>query len=274
MAILGALGCVATLCAIEAPASPGTQRLLGGEPRVYCNAMGLDDGRILIQAYYQAGGADSCQASVVARARSGRAFVVRPAGRFTLRDVTGVFITVGSDTKDRDTMEVLLTAMTRDGRRDEFVLELEFRVAGDRIVLERGMPVRAETVIGFDRYRYGGVALVPIEAPERVTEWMIGEYGKKGWFAGLMDPDSLRFVRDSLGWSRGDTLPVQVLLDESGLVLDVLAPPWSGRPGWRFAAASGFLRRRLAGQRGSPDRLRGRSIKGWVPGTLRPDSER
>lgn len=62
---------------------------------------------------------------------------------------------------------------------DELDMALSFRVDRDSAGVEPSRLTRAETVRGGKRFRYGGKYLVPIEAPERVTQAEIERDGTK-----------------------------------------------------------------------------------------------
>jgi hypothetical protein len=253
-----------------ASSSATSMVLRPGESRVHMNVVGSEGRKIHFQVWSELGGADSLVATVVPISRSGRNPRAEAAGPFVLRNAASLAFTVHPAIRNRDTLDALLTAVTNDGRRDEYVLEVGLRVIGDSVTIERSMPVRAETVIGTRRFRYGGVALVPIEAPEFVTEHVLGEEGTKGRFSAEFEPESLHVMLAMLRSSRKDPLPFWVLLDESGVVLDVRVAVDPRAPTAISEAVTGMLRRQLVGKRGSPDRLRGRPVRGWVAGTRVP----
>ena len=72
-------------------------------------------------------------------------------------------------------------AVTLGGKEtvDELDLALDFQVVGDSASVAPSRLTRAETVREGKRFRYGGKYLVPIEAPEQVTQDEIERSGTK-----------------------------------------------------------------------------------------------
>ncbi len=75
------------------------------------------------------------------------------------------------------TVRALLSVTGAHGARDEAEAVALVELATDTLVLGAYRTVRLECVRGGQRYRYGGSFLVPIPAPERITEDDIRAHG-------------------------------------------------------------------------------------------------
>jgi len=144
---------------------------------------------------------------------------------------------------------------------DELDLTLDFQVGRDSASVEPSRVTRAETVRDGKRFRYGGKYLVPIEAPEQVTQAEIEHSGSK---AAVRSSNRGRCV--NCGFKGVVEAPFVVFVDASGRVTSArllrTLPPQLER----------VAREALEGWEFEPTRIQGRPVSDWLLVTVPIDT--
>ena len=151
----------------------------------------------------------------------------------------------------------LAVQLSGEGTVDELDLALAFRVDRDSADVGSSRLTRAETVRAGKRFRYGGKYLVPIEAPEQVTQAEIERNGTKAAVR-----SSTQGHCPNCGTKEGIEAKFVVFVDATGAVV-AARPLRALSPDVERAA-----RQALDGWIFEPTRIRGRPVPDWLQVTV------